>query len=62
MTEEDVLNQFGADYSPLRKADSAFDLAVTVKKMVDDGLLPEASKAQLLEALQAQLQQALQDL
>ena len=55
MTEEDALNQFGADYSPLRKAESAFDLAVTVKKMVDDGLLPEASKAQLLEALQAQL-------
>ena len=57
MTEEDALNQFGADYSPLRKAESAFDLAVTVKKMVDDGLLPEASKAQLLEALQAQLKE-----
>ena len=51
-------HQVGPD---LAKAESAFDLAVTVKKMVDDGLLPEDSKAQLLEALQAQLQQAQQD-
>ena len=60
VTDEDMLNQYGADYTPLKElhtSESPLDAAITVKKMVDDGLLPQDTLRQLQALMKEKLKE-----